>query len=65
MKIYHYWQDFKPEFKKISKIVTDPDRICDRLSRISYKMFEELFKKFNCEIIVLNKIDNEQEVEKI
>lgn len=37
---------------------------CDRLSRISYKMFEELFKKFNCEIIVLNKIDNEQEVEK-
>ena len=27
-------------------------------------MFEELFKKFNCEIIVLNKIDNEQEIEK-
>lgn len=27
-------------------------------------MFEELFKRFNCEIIVLNKIDNEQEVEK-
>ena len=27
-------------------------------------MFEELFKKFNCEIIVLNKIDNKQEVEK-
>ena len=27
-------------------------------------MFEELFKKFDCEIIVLNKIDNEQEVEK-
>lgn len=37
---------------------------CDRLSRISYKMFEELFKKFNCEIIVLNKIDNKQEIEK-
>ena len=27
-------------------------------------MYEELFKKFNCEIIVLNKIDNEQEIEK-
>lgn len=37
---------------------------CDRLSRISYKMFEELFRKFDCEIVVLNKIDNEQEVEK-
>lgn len=28
MKIYHYWQDFKPEVKKISKIITDHDRVC-------------------------------------
>lgn len=37
---------------------------CDRLSRISYKMFESLFKKFNCEIIVLNRIDNKEGIEK-
>ena len=28
MKIYHYFDEFSPEIKKISKIVTDPDRIC-------------------------------------
>ena len=36
----------------------------DRLSRISFKMFDELFKKFNCEIIVLNDIDDSKLIEK-
>jgi len=36
----------------------------DRLSRISFDMFKNLFKEFNCEIIILNEIDNEKLVEK-
>jgi len=36
----------------------------DRLSRISFKMFENFFKEFNCEIIVLNEIDDEKLIEK-
>jgi putative resolvase len=33
------------------------------LSRISFDMFKNLFKQFNCEIIVLNDIDNKQLIE--
>ena len=36
----------------------------DRLSRISFKMFENLFKEFNCEIIVLNNLNDEKIIEK-
>lgn len=36
----------------------------DRFSRISFNMFKELFKKFHCEIIVLNDTDNEKLIEK-
>lgn len=36
----------------------------DRLSRISFDMFKGLFSKFNCEIIVLNDVDDEKLVEK-
>ena len=36
----------------------------DRLSRISFDMFRKLFDNFNCEIIVLNDIDDEKLVEK-
>lgn len=36
----------------------------DRLSRISFNMFRDLFKKYGTEIIVLNEIDNPKEIEK-
>lgn len=36
----------------------------DRLSRISFDVFKNLFSKFNCEIIVLNEIDDEKLIEK-
>jgi len=36
----------------------------DRLSRISFDMFKNMFKRFGCEIIVLNEIDDEKLVEK-
>lgn len=36
----------------------------DRLSRISYDMFKNLFATFNCEIIVVNDIDDKQLIEK-
>jgi predicted site-specific integrase-resolvase len=36
----------------------------DRLSRISFNMFKQLFNKFGTEIIVLNDIDNEKLIEK-
>lgn len=36
----------------------------DRLSRISFNMVEQLFKKFGTEIIVINDIDNPKEIEK-
>jgi predicted site-specific integrase-resolvase len=36
----------------------------DRLSRISFDLFKNLFKKFGCEIIVLNEIDDEKLIEK-
>lgn len=36
----------------------------DRLSRISFPMFKNLFAQFNCEIIVLNDVDDEKLVEK-
>ncbi len=35
----------------------------DRLSRIGFDLFKNLFEKFNCEIIVLNDIDDSKTVE--
>lgn len=36
----------------------------DRLTRLSYNVFKELFSKYGVEIIVLNEIDNPKEIEK-
>lgn len=36
----------------------------DRLSRISFDMFKNLFANFNCEIIVLNDVDDNKLIEK-
>ena len=36
----------------------------DRLSRISFDMFKNMFENFNCEIVVLNEVDDAQTVEK-
>ena len=36
----------------------------DRLSRIGFDLFKNLFNKFKCEIIVLNNIDDSKLVEK-
>lgn len=46
---------------KISKIYITYK---DRLSRISFDMFKNLFQNFNCEIIVLNDIDDSKQIEK-
>lgn len=46
---------------KISKIYITYK---DRLSRISFDMFKKLFQNFNCEIIVLNDIDDNKQIEK-
>ena len=36
----------------------------DRLSRISFDLFKNLFEEFNCEIVVLNEIDDAKIIEK-
>jgi putative resolvase len=36
----------------------------DRLSRISFDMFRDLFAEFNCEIVVLNDVEDSKTVEK-
>lgn len=36
----------------------------DRLTRLSFNVFKSLFKKYGCEIVVLNDIDNEKQIEK-
>lgn len=36
----------------------------DRLSRISFDMFKNLFSNFNCEIVVLNDVDDSKTIEK-
>ena len=36
----------------------------DRLSRISFDMFKNLFDNFNCEIVTLNEVDDAQTIEK-
>ncbi len=36
----------------------------DRLTRLSYNVFKELFAKYGAEIVVLNEIDNPKEIEK-
>jgi predicted site-specific integrase-resolvase len=46
---------------KIDKIfVTYKDRLC----RLSFDLFNNLFKEFGCEIVVLNEIDNDKLIEK-
>lgn len=46
---------------KISKIYVTYK---DRLSRISFEMFRKLFENFNCEIVVLNEVDDSKTIEK-
>lgn len=46
---------------KISKIYITYK---DRLSRISFEMFKNLFNNFNCEIVVLNDVDDAKTIEK-
>lgn len=46
---------------KISKIYITYK---DRLSRISFDMFKNLFNNFNCEIVVLNDVDDNKLIEK-
>ena len=46
---------------KISKIYITYK---DRLSRVSFDMFKNLFSNFNCEIVVLNDIEDAQTIEK-
>lgn len=36
----------------------------DRLSRISFQMFKNLFQQFNCQIIVLNQLEDEKLIQK-
>lgn len=36
----------------------------DRLSRIAFGLFKNLFEEFNCEIVVLNEIDDPKTMEK-
>ena len=36
----------------------------DRLTRLSFNVFKELFAKYGTEIIILNEIDNPKEIEK-
>ena len=33
----------------------------DRLSRLSFNLFKQLFEKFGCEIIILNDIDSQSD----
>lgn len=46
---------------KISKIYITYK---DRLSRVSFDMFKNLFNNFNCEIVVLNDVDDNKLIEK-
>lgn len=60
----------RKEFKRLLDNVVEHkiDKIIitykDRLSRIGFDLFKELFEKFNCEIIVINDIDNDKIIEK-
>ena len=60
----------RKEFKRLLDNVVEHkiDKIIitykDRLSRIEFDLFKGLFEKFNCEIIVINDIDNVQIIEK-
>lgn len=60
----------RKEFKRLLDNVVEHkiDKIIitykDRLTRIGFDLFKELFEKFNCEIIVINDIDNVQIIEK-
>jgi putative resolvase len=76
IKVHHSYKDIgsginfdRKEFQNLLndvisfKIKTIYITYKDRLSRISFDMFKNLFKQFNCEIIVLNDIDNKQLIE--
>ena len=60
----------RPEFKKLlfdvinHKINKVFITYKDRLSRLSFDLINELFKEFNCEIIVLNNINDNKTIEK-
>ena len=36
----------------------------DRMSRISFDMFKNMFANFNCEIVILNDVDDAKTIEK-
>lgn len=60
----------RKEFQRLLNDVTDRKikvvyiTYKDRLSRLSFDLIKNLFKKFNCEIKVLNEIENKQLIEK-
>jgi predicted site-specific integrase-resolvase len=60
----------RPEFKKLlfdvinHKINKVFITYKDRLSRLSFDLINELFKEFNCEIVILNNIDDNKTIEK-
>ena len=77
LKILNVYKDIgsginfdRKEFKRLLDNVVEHkiDKIIitykDRLSRIGFDLFKELFEKFNCEIIVINDIDNDKIIEK-
>lgn len=77
IKIHNVYQDIcsgmnfeRPDFQKMMDEILEYkiDKVYvtykDRLSRISFNMFKDLFKKYGTEIIVLNEIDNPKEIEK-
>lgn len=77
IKISNVYQDIcsgmnfdRKQFQLLLNDVTDYkiDKVFityrDRLSRISFQMFKDLFKKYGTEIVVLNDIDNPRELEK-
>jgi putative resolvase len=60
----------RKDFQELLNLVTNYkiDKVFisykDRLSRISFDMFNNLFKQFGCEIVIINNIDDEKTVEK-
>lgn len=52
---------FKVINHEVSKVIITYK---DRLSRISFDLFKNLFEEFNCEIVVLNEIDDAKIIEK-
>lgn len=52
---------FKVINHEVSKVIITYK---DRLSRISFDLFKNLFEEFNCEIVILNEIDDAKIIEK-